>query len=55
MIRVETLDDEMFGLMLHKCLIEEVEILLRGRVVRNIQSKISVQKYHEIKGMTFDR
>ncbi len=33
MIRIETLHDKMFCLMFHERLIQEVEILLRGRVV----------------------
>jgi hypothetical protein len=54
-IRIETLDDEMLGLMLHKRFIEKIEIFLRRRVIRNIQSKISIEKYHEIKGVTLNR
>ena len=53
MIGIETLDDELLGLMLHKCLIEEIEIFLRRGIIRDIEPKIGVEEDDKIEGIVF--
>ena len=45
MIRIEALHDELVRLMLHEGLIQKIEILLRRRVVRDVQSEVGIEEY----------